>query len=218
MTLYSVALELEQWLLVSSSLSLPGTLAVAGAPRTIPYFIRLFPHYAIFHPIIPALCQLRERAYYARNYAGIIASSLIAGPEPPEHFVSNHGHEQCQHIYPWHACMLATGLQPTTISLPPPTPPPTIFCPETHMLVIQTRTHLHVHTHTRTHTPACTHAHTHTHTQRASNFTNFQEMTEEFQKTLRHDDFTYNTDLCTNVAWMETLVTSLSHLENSKYR
>ena len=75
-TLYSVALELEQWLLVSSSLSLPGTLAVTGAPRTIPYFIRLFPHYAVFHPIIPALCQLRERAYYARNYAGIIASSL----------------------------------------------------------------------------------------------------------------------------------------------
>ena len=55
-------------------------------------------------------------------------------------------------------------------------------------------------------------------TQRASNFTNFQEMTEEFQKTLRHDDFTYTTDLCTNVAWMETLVTSLSHLENNKYR
>ena len=76
-TLYSLALELEQWLLVPSSLSLPGTLAVAGAPRTIPYFIRLFQHYAVFHPIIPALCQLRERAYYARNYAGIIASSLL---------------------------------------------------------------------------------------------------------------------------------------------
>ena len=41
----------------------------------------------VFHPIIPALCcisipvlcQLRERAYYARNYAGIIASSLVRG-------------------------------------------------------------------------------------------------------------------------------------------
>ena len=74
-TLYSAVLELEQWLMVSSSLSLPGTLAVAGV-YTIPYFIRLFPHYAVFHPIIPALCQLRGRAYYARNYAGIIAASL----------------------------------------------------------------------------------------------------------------------------------------------
>ena len=54
--------------------------------------------------------------------------------------------------------------------------------------------------------------------QRASNFTNFQEMTEEFQKTLRHDDFTYTTDLCTNLAWMETMVASLSHLQNSKFR
>ena len=32
-------------------------LPVAGAPRTILYFI---PHYAVFHPIIPALCQLRN--------------------------------------------------------------------------------------------------------------------------------------------------------------
>ena len=55
-------------------------------------------------------------------------------------------------------------------------------------------------------------------TQRDSNFTNFQEMTEEFQKTLRHDDFTYTTDLCTTVPWMETMVASLTHLENSKYR
>ena len=56
------------------------------------------------------------------------------------------------------------------------------------------------------------------HTQKASNFTNFQEMTEEFQKTLRHDDFTYSTDLCTTVPWMDTMVTSLTHLESSKYR
>ena len=53
-------------ILVSSSLSKPGTLAVAGAPRTIPYFrsdyshimpyfIRLFPHYAssVNVPIMP---------------------------------------------------------------------------------------------------------------------------------------------------------------------
>ena len=42
-------------------------------------------------------------------------------------------------------------------------------------------------------------------------------MTEEFQKTLRHDDFTYSTDLCTTVPRMDTMVTSLTHLE-SKYR
>ena len=43
-------------------------------------------------------------------------------------------------------------------------------------------------------------------------------MTEEFQKTLRHDDFTYTTDLCTNLVWMETMVASLSHLQSSKFR
>ncbi len=43
-------------------------------------------------------------------------------------------------------------------------------------------------------------------------------MTEEFQKTLRHDDFIYTTDLCTTIPWMETMVTSLTHLESSKYR
>jgi len=43
-------------------------------------------------------------------------------------------------------------------------------------------------------------------------------MTEEFQKTLRHDDFTYTTDLCTSITWMETMVGSLTHLQNSKHR
>ena len=55
-------------------------------------------------------------------------------------------------------------------------------------------------------------------TQRASNFTNFHEMTKEFQKTLRHDDFTITTDLCTSVMWMETMMGSLIHLQNSKRR
>ncbi len=54
--------------------------------------------------------------------------------------------------------------------------------------------------------------------QRASHFTNFQEMTEEFRKTLRHEDFTFTTDLCTTVTWMEILLASVSHLETSKYR
>ena len=51
-TLYSAVLELEQWLLVSSSLSLPGTLhgcrwsAMYNTVPIMPYFIRLFPHYA----------------------------------------------------------------------------------------------------------------------------------------------------------------------------
>lgn len=43
-------------------------------------------------------------------------------------------------------------------------------------------------------------------------------MTKEFQKTLRHDDFTITTDLCTSVTWMETMVASLAHLRNSKHR
>ena len=43
-------------------------------------------------------------------------------------------------------------------------------------------------------------------------------MTEEFQKTLRHDDFTYTTDLCTNLVWMETMIASLCHLQSSKFR
>ena len=54
--------------------------------------------------------------------------------------------------------------------------------------------------------------------QRASNFTDFHEMTREFQKTLRHDDFTITTDLCASVTWMETMMGSLIHLQNSKHR
>ena len=52
----------------------------------------------------------------------------------------------------------------------------------------------------------------------ADNFTNFDEMTKEFQKTLRHHDFEYSIDLCTNKCWIDTFVASLSHLENTKYR
>ena len=43
-------------------------------------------------------------------------------------------------------------------------------------------------------------------------------MTKEFQKTLRHDDFTITTDLCTSVTWMETMMGSLTHLQKSKHR
>lgn len=50
------------------------------------------------------------------------------------------------------------------------------------------------------------------------NFKNFHEMTEEFQQTLRHDDFTYSSELCTNKTWIDTFITTLIHLENSKYR
>ena len=55
-------------------------------------------------------------------------------------------------------------------------------------------------------------------TQIEDNFKNFQEMTEEFQQSLRHDDFTYSTELCTNKTWIDTFLATLSHLENSKYR
>ena len=37
----------------------------------------------VFPPLVPALCQLREPAYYAGNCAGIIASSLCTGPQLP---------------------------------------------------------------------------------------------------------------------------------------
>lgn len=53
--------------------------------------------------------------------------------------------------------------------------------------------------------------------QNNSDFNTFQELTEEFQKTLRHEDFIYTTDLCTTVSWMDTMVASLTHLESSKY-
>lgn len=43
-------------------------------------------------------------------------------------------------------------------------------------------------------------------------------MTKEFQKTLRHDDFSITTDLCSSVTWMETMMGSLLHLQNSKHR
>lgn len=43
-------------------------------------------------------------------------------------------------------------------------------------------------------------------------------MTEEFQKVLRHDDFAYSSELCTNKPWVDTFVTTLGHFENSRYR
>ena len=44
------------------------------------------------------------------------------------------------------------------------------------------------------------------------------EMTKEFEKSLRHDDFTYTTDLCTTVTWIETMLASLKHLEKRKHK
>ena len=43
-------------------------------------------------------------------------------------------------------------------------------------------------------------------------------MTEDFQTTLRHDDFTYSSELCNTKPWIDTFVATLIHLENSKYR
>uniref|UniRef100_A0A1X7UK09 Ion transport domain-containing protein n=2 Tax=Amphimedon queenslandica TaxID=400682 RepID=A0A1X7UK09_AMPQE len=54
--------------------------------------------------------------------------------------------------------------------------------------------------------------------QRENNYMTLNEMTKEFEKSLRHDDFTYTTDLCTTVTWIETMLASLKHLENSKHK
>ena len=43
-------------------------------------------------------------------------------------------------------------------------------------------------------------------------------MLQDFQKTLRHDDYVQMTDLCTNLIWIETMVTSLDHMDNTMYR
>ncbi|KAF6030877.1 CATSPER3 [Bugula neritina] len=40
----------------------------------------------------------------------------------------------------------------------------------------------------------------------------------ERQKTLRHDDYVQMTDLCTNLIWIETMVTSLDHMDNTMFR
>ena len=50
------------------------------------------------------------------------------------------------------------------------------------------------------------------------NFSNFHDMLQDFQKTLRHDDYVQMTDLCTNLIWIETMVTSLDHMDNTMYR
>ena len=56
------------------------------------------------------------------------------------------------------------------------------------------------------------------HAQRDNHFANFKEMLSEFVKTLRHDDFSYTSDICTSPLWMETLLTSLQHMEANRYR
>ncbi|XP_077999655.1 cation channel sperm-associated protein 3-like [Glandiceps talaboti] len=54
--------------------------------------------------------------------------------------------------------------------------------------------------------------------QQGSQYANFYEMVREFQKTLRHDDFAVMVDLATNLTWMETMLTSLDHHDNTLYR
>ena len=54
--------------------------------------------------------------------------------------------------------------------------------------------------------------------QRDNHFANFKEMLSEFEKTLRHDDFSYTSDICTSPLWMESMLTSLQHMEANRYR
>ncbi|XP_067928927.1 cation channel sperm-associated protein 3-like [Watersipora subatra] len=54
--------------------------------------------------------------------------------------------------------------------------------------------------------------------QKMGNFSNFHDMLQDFQKTLRHDDYVQMTDLCTNLIWIETMVTSLDHMDNTLFR
>ncbi|CAH1796922.1 unnamed protein product [Owenia fusiformis] len=54
--------------------------------------------------------------------------------------------------------------------------------------------------------------------QKKGDFSNFHDMVGEFQHTLRHNDCVMMTDLCTNLVWIETFVTSLEHMDNTTYR
>ena len=54
--------------------------------------------------------------------------------------------------------------------------------------------------------------------QKDNHFANFKEMLSEFEKTLRHDDFSYTTEICTSPLWMDTMLTSLQHMEANRYR
>ncbi|XP_014669434.1 PREDICTED: cation channel sperm-associated protein 3-like [Priapulus caudatus] len=54
--------------------------------------------------------------------------------------------------------------------------------------------------------------------QASSNYKNFNDMVEDFQNTLRHDDYIMMVDMCTNLTWMETLSRTLDHIDNTMYR
>ncbi|KAK3724334.1 hypothetical protein QZH41_010852, partial [Actinostola sp. cb2023] len=54
--------------------------------------------------------------------------------------------------------------------------------------------------------------------QKSSKFANFEEMTQSFKETLRHDDYVIMTDPCTNPTWMETFLTTSDHLDLYSFR
>ncbi|XP_013402648.1 cation channel sperm-associated protein 3-like [Lingula anatina] len=54
--------------------------------------------------------------------------------------------------------------------------------------------------------------------QRRGKYSNFHEMVQEFEDTLRHDDFAVVSDISTNLIWLDTLLTSLDHMDNSMFR
>ena len=54
--------------------------------------------------------------------------------------------------------------------------------------------------------------------QKRGNYSNFHDMVQEFQRSLRHNDSVVMTDLSTNVIWMETYLTMMDHMDATVYR
>lgn len=54
--------------------------------------------------------------------------------------------------------------------------------------------------------------------QRKGNYTNFYEMVEEYQRSLKHTDSVTLSDLCTNILWIETMLHTLDFMDSTMYR
>ncbi|CAH1245964.1 cation channel sperm-associated protein 3-like [Branchiostoma lanceolatum] len=54
--------------------------------------------------------------------------------------------------------------------------------------------------------------------QKGSRYANFTEMAAQFEKTLRHEDYIIMEEMCADLMWIETYLTSLDHQENTLYR
>ncbi|XP_078578081.1 cation channel sperm-associated protein 3-like isoform X3 [Branchiostoma floridae x Branchiostoma japonicum] len=54
--------------------------------------------------------------------------------------------------------------------------------------------------------------------QKGSRYANFTEMAAQFERTLRHEDYIIMEEMCADLMWIETYLTSLDHQENTLYR